>query len=93
MHSNWENIGNNLPPGFNDMGEPYYSFGLSSRYNQRIKKWEDENKSELEELETAVIKYYKYPENIYDEVFQKRFEELKTKFPAQYKFFAKKHWK
>ena len=93
MHSNWFNIGSNIPAGFNDMGEPYYSFGLSGRYNQQIKKWEDENKAELEELENMVLKEMKYPDSAFDEDFQDRLEELKKKFPKQYDYFGKKYWK
>lgn len=93
MHSNWENIGNNLPAGFNDMGEPYYSFGLSSRYNQKIAKWEKTNEAELSELQELVAKYYKYPDLAYDLEFNNRLDELKAKFPKQYEYFGKKYFK
>jgi hypothetical protein len=91
MHSNWENIGNNLPPGFNDMGDPYGSFGHNGRYNQRIRRWEEENKEELEELKNMVLKELRSFDIELDEDFQDRLEELKKKFPKQYDYFRKKY--
>lgn len=93
MHSNYFNIGNNLPAGYGDNGERLDNIGLSGRYHRHIHKWEKENEAELSELENAVIKHYKYPEHVFDETFCKRLEELKSKFPKQYNYFAKKHWK
>ncbi len=92
MHSNWQNIGNNLPAGYDDSGE-LPSIGLPSKYNMRIAKWEKANEAELTELENAVIKAMKFPEHVYNSEFCNRFEELKSKFPKQYIYFGKKHWK
>jgi hypothetical protein len=91
MHSNWQNIGNNLPAGYDDSGE-LPSIGLPSKYNMRIAKWEKANEAELTELENAVKIYYRHPDHVYDAEFCKRFEELKAKFPAQAIYLLKKHF-
>jgi hypothetical protein len=91
MHSNWQNIGNNLPAGYDDSGK-LPSIGLPSKYNMRIAKWEKANEAELTELENAVKIYYRHPDHVYDAEFCKRFEELKTKFPAQAIYLLKKHF-
>jgi hypothetical protein len=92
MHSNWQNIGNNLPAGYDENGNRE-TWGLSSRYHRNIQKWEKANEAELTELENAVKIYYRHPDHVYDAEFCKRFEELKAKFPKQYNYFGKKHWK
>jgi len=91
MHSNWQNIGNNLPAGYDYSGE-LPSIGLPSKYNMRIAKWEKANEAELTELENAVKIYYRHPDHVYDAEFCKRFEELKAKFPAQAIYLLKKHF-
>ena len=92
MRSNWFNIGTNIPAGYDESGQRD-TWGLSSRYNQKIAAWEKANEAEITELENAVIKAMKFPEHVYDSEFCNRFEELKSKFPKQYIFFGKKHWK
>jgi hypothetical protein len=92
MHSNWQNLGTNLPAGYDENGQRE-TWGLSSRYNSKIATWEKANEAELTELENAVIKAMKFPEHVYDSEFCNRFEELKSKFPKQYIYFGKKHWK
>jgi hypothetical protein len=83
---------NNLPAGYDENGNRE-TWGLSSRYNSKIAAWEKANEAEITELENAVIKAMKFPEHVYDSEFCKRFEELKSKFPKQYIYFGKKHWK
>ena len=85
MHSNWENIGNNLPAGYDENGQRE-TWGLSSRYNSKIAKWEKDNEAELSELENLTIRKMKYPDLAYDVEFNKRLDELKAKFPKQYNY-------
>lgn len=92
MHTNWYNIGNNLPAGYNDSGQRE-TWGLSSRYNSKIAAWEKANESELSELENAMLKANKFPDHEQDKEFCNRLEYLKNKFPKQYIYFAKKNWK
>jgi hypothetical protein len=92
MHNNWFNIGNNLPAGYSDNGQRLDDIGLSGRYHRNIQKWEKANEKELTELENAVKIYYRHPDHVYDAEFCKRFEELKTKFPAQSNYLLKKHF-
>ena len=92
MHSNWFNIGTNIPAGYDENGQRE-TWGLSSRYNQKIARWEKANEAELSELKELVIRYYKYPDLAYDVEFNKRLDELKAKFPKQYNYFGKKYWK
>jgi len=91
MHSNWQNIHSNLPAGYDESGNRE-TWGLSSRYNQKIASWEKANEAELTELENAVKIYYRHPDHVYDAEFCKRFEELKAKFPAQAIYLLKKHF-
>jgi hypothetical protein len=93
MYNNYQNLGNNLPAGYDDNGERLDNIGLSGRYHRNIQKWEKANEAELTELENAVIKAMKFPEHVFDSEFCNRFEELKSKFPKQYIYFGKKHWK
>lgn len=92
MHNNWENIGNNLPAGYDENGQRE-TWGLPSRYNQKIAKWEKANEAELSELENLTIREMKYPDSAFDVEFNKRLDELKAKFPKQYNYFGKKYWK
>jgi hypothetical protein len=92
MYNNWQNLGNNLPAGYSDNGERLDNIGLSGRYHRNIQKWEKANEAELTELENAVKIYYRHPDHVFDAEFCKRFEELKTKFPAQAIYFLKKHF-
>jgi hypothetical protein len=92
MQTNWENLNNNLPAGYDENGNRE-TWGLSLRYNSKIAAWEKANEAELSELENAVIKSMKFPEHVYDSEFCNRLEYLKSKFPKQYNFFGKKHWK
>ena len=89
MHSNWFNIGTNIPAGYDENGQRE-TWGLPSRYNQKIAKWEKDNEAELSELKELVIRYYKYPDLAYDVDFNNRLAELKAKFPKQYIHFGKK---
>jgi hypothetical protein len=92
MHSNWQNIHNNLPAGYDESGQRE-TWGLSSRYNSKIAAWGKANELELTELENAILKANKFPEHVYDSEFRNRLEYLKSKFPKQYIYFGKKHWK
>lgn len=92
MHSNWQNLHNNLPAGYDENGQRE-TWGLSSRYNQKIAKWEKANEAELSELENLTIREMKYPDSAFDVEFNKRLDELKAKFPKQYNYFGKKYWK
>ena len=92
MCSNWFNIGTNIPAGYDENGQRE-TWGLSSRYNSKIAAWEKANEAELTELENAVIKANKFPEHVFDIEFCNRLEFLKSKFPKQYIYFGKKHWK
>ena len=92
MRSNWFNIGTNIPAGYDENGQRE-AWGLSSRYNQKIAKWEKTNEAELSELQELVAKYYKYPDLAYDLEFNNRLDELKAKFPKQYDYFGKKYFK
>jgi hypothetical protein len=92
MRTNFLNIGNNLPAGYDENGQRE-TWGLSSRYNSKIAAWEKANEAELNELENAVIKSMKFPEHVFDSEFCNRLKYLKSKFPKQYNFFGKKHWK
>jgi hypothetical protein len=92
MHSNWQNLGTNLPAGYDESGQRE-TWGLSSRYNSKIAAWEKANELELNELENAILKANKFPDIAYDLEFNKRLDELKAKFPKQYNYFGKKHWK
>jgi len=93
MQSNFINIGNNLPAGYADNGKRLDNIGLSCRYHRNIQKWEKQNETELTELENAVIKANKFPEHVFDSDFCNRLDYLKSKFPKQYNYFGKKHWK
>lgn len=92
MHSNWFNIGTNIPAGYDENGQRE-TWGLSSRYNQKIAKWEKNNEAELSELENMVIKESKYPDTAFDIDFNKRLDQLKAKFPKQYDYYGRKYWK
>lgn len=92
MHSNWQNLNNNLPPGHDENGQRE-TWGLSSRFNAKIAAWEKANEAELSELENMTIRAMKYPETAFDVEFNKRLEELKAKFPKQYIYFGNKYWK
>jgi hypothetical protein len=92
MHSNWFQIGTNIPAGYADNGERLDNIGLSGRYHRNIQKWEKDNESELQELENAIKIYYRHPDHVFDAEFCKRFEELKAKFPVQSKYLLKKHF-
>jgi hypothetical protein len=89
---NYANIGNNIPPGFNDKGEHMEARG-SSRYNHHITKWEKDNKDELFELEVMIIKDLRFAGTVHDADFQQRLKELKSKFPKQANHLVKKHWR
>jgi hypothetical protein len=92
MHSNWQNLGTNLPAGYSDNGERLDNIGLSGRYHRNIQKWEKDNEAELQELENAIKIYYRHPDHVYDAEFCKRLETLKLKFPAQANHLLKKHF-
>ncbi len=92
MHSNWFNIGTNIPAGYDESGQRE-TWGLPSRYNQKIAKWEKANEAELSELENAILKANKFPDHEQDKEFCSRLEYLKNKFPKQYNYFGKKYWK
>jgi hypothetical protein len=92
MQTNFFNIGNNLPAGHDENGQRE-TWGLSSRYNQKIEAWEKANAAELNELENAILKANKFPDHEQDKDFCARLEFLKNKFPKQYNYFGKKHWK
>jgi len=92
MHTNFFNIGNNLPAGYDESGQRE-TWGLSSRYNSKIAAWEKANEAELIELENAMLKANKFPDIAYDLEFNKRLDALKDKFPKQYNHFGKKLWK
>ena len=92
MHSNFLNIGNNLPAGYDESGQRE-TWGLPSRYNSKIAAWEKANEAELRELENAILKANKFPDHEQDKEFCSRLEYLKRKFPKQYDYFGKKYWK
>jgi hypothetical protein len=92
MRSNFLNIGNNLPAGYDESGNRE-TWGLPSRYNSKIAAWEKANEAELSELENLTIREMKYPDSAFDVEFNKRLEFLKSKFPKQYNYFGKKYWK
>jgi hypothetical protein len=92
MHTNFLNIGNNLPAGYDESGQRE-TWGLPSRYNQKIAKWEKANEAELSELENAILKANKFPDHEQDKEFCNRLEYLKNKFPKQYNYYGKKYWK
>lgn len=92
MHSNFLNIGNNLPAGYDESGQRE-TWGLPSRYNSKIAAWEKANEAELSELENMTIREMKYPDSALDVEFNKRLNELNAKFPKQYIHYGKKWWK
>jgi hypothetical protein len=92
MQTNFFNIGNNIPAGYDENGNRE-TWVLSSRYNSKISAWEKANEAELNELENAILKAMKFPEHVFDIEFCSRLEYLKSKFPKQYNYFGKKHWK
>jgi len=77
--NNRENLGTNIPAGFDDNGELYST--RKSSYNMKIDAWLQANKSELNELFCLKQEDISNPYTAYDEVHKARLKELSDKFP------------
>jgi len=92
MKVNWFNIGNNIPPGFDDKGE-LQCIGLSGKYHGNIADWEKANEAELQELKACILTSNKSIHYVFDKEFCNRFDKLKDKFPKHYIYISEKHFK
>jgi hypothetical protein len=89
MHSNWFQIGNNLPAGYADNGQRLDDIGLSGRYHRNIQNWEKANEVELSKLKQMIATASRHPDHVFDAEFCEALETIRLKFPVQAKRFEK----